>query len=107
DAIDPMLEAWGRYYGAEPISVGELPENVRAPDVHALARAQRMAPGSRQEVIARHLDRGGQSRRRLMGAAAGLRGVLPAHFVDPVPCIESDRVARHPDQDPKHTPIVR
>lgn len=108
EAIDPLLEAWGRYYGESVVdTVGELPEGARSPDVHSLARAQRMAPGTRQEALARHLDRGGQARRALMGAAAGLRGILPAHFVDPVPCIESERVGRNAEQDPNYTAAVR
>ena len=108
EAIDPLLEAWGRFYGETVLDTGgEIHENAHAPDVHALARAQRLAPGTRQEALARHLDRGGQARRALLGAAAGLRGVLPAHFVDPVPCIESDRVGRNAEQDPHYTSTVR
>lgn len=91
DDLEKLLRAWGRCYGERPAN----DEERDAPTTHALARAMQFAPGKRQVVIRERtaMHRAGQDRRALMavaagGAAVGIR-MVPASYVDPVPCIET------------------
>lgn len=97
EAFENLLRAWGRCYGERPEY--DSPEDARAPDVHPLAVAMRFAPGKRTEIIRQRttMDRGGVARRTLMAERAneGVRNprmrVVPASYVDPVPCSETKR----------------
>ena len=87
DELEEWLLCWGRLYGARQsrgAHAGLDDQLFVSP--HPLERARQFAPLKRAEVIRQKtaMDRGGHARRRLMGAAAGLRGILPAHFADPV-----------------------
>lgn len=116
EAIDPMLVAWGRYYGESYVEVsGDYAQDANAPDIHPIAVAMRYAPKSRAEVLAAgmHKHRGGLARRTMLGAAAERRTKegraipVPAWAVDPVPCIASGRGYKPEEQDPKFTAAVR
>lgn len=82
EAFETLLRAWGRYYGERP----ERDEDAPSRPTHPLARGMEFAPGKRAVLT---LGRGGQSRRRFLGQVAGLAGIMPAAFVDPVPCKET------------------
>lgn len=94
DYLELLLRAWGRAYGDMRGVVIE--EERDAPDTHPLARAAAAAPGERVSIIRQRttMDRGGQDRRRHMATnaggveAVGLR-LVPAGFVDCIPCPES------------------
>lgn len=94
DELETLLRAWGRVFGERP-PVDEEDDSRRAPAVHALARGMEMAPGRRHAVIRQRttLHRGGIARRTLMAQAAGAETVgiriVPASYVDPVPCKET------------------
>lgn len=92
DELETLLRAWGRVMGERP-PVDD--QDRDAPATHALARGMLMAPGKRQVVVRERtaMHRAGQDRRALMavaagGGAVGLR-VVPASYVDPVPCTET------------------
>jgi hypothetical protein len=84
-------------------------------DFHALQRAREYAPGTRARAAMRLVGRDGFDRRTMMAAAAnaglgegrtcGIH-IVPASFVDPVPCSESRRAGgvsgRARDATPPH-----
>lgn len=114
DELEQHLRLWGHTYGERAADVAaEPPEDVRAPDVHPIARGMRFAPGRAVTVIRQRttMDRGGQQRRRLMARELGACGVaiVPADFVDPVPGSRSSRgyVGRPPLQVSQQAPAER
>lgn len=96
DDFEHLLRRWGRILGERlPSEWGdEVPAGYLPQTAHPLSRV-----GSPPKLIRQRttMDRGGHERRRCMGAAAGLR-IVPATFVDPVPCTET-RTMRDPARD--------
>lgn len=107
DELEERLRRWGRWYGERPSA--DDPDRL-APATHPLAIGMQFAPGKRSAVIRQrsHMDRAGQGRRRLMAQAAGVDRlhVVPAAFVDPVPCIET-RSGRNSARDWPTPPEVQ
>jgi hypothetical protein len=114
DELDNLLREWGA------LSKYQEARTEGATDFHALSRARQFAPGTRARAAARLVGRDGESRRRLMAVAAnaglpdgrscGIR-IVPAEYVDPVPCSESRRAggvsAAARDTTPSHLrPVV-
>lgn len=99
EELEAKLRAWGRIYGEAPTRDDD---DRSGPAVHPLAVAMQHAPRRRSEVIRQrtNMDRGGQDRRRHMGKVAGLAGMLPAHFVDPIPSTASRGGAKSPPTIP-------
>lgn len=85
--LEEQLRAWGRIYGEGP---PRDDDDRPGPAVHPIAVAMEHAPRHRSTVIRMrtHMDRGGQGRRRLMAVAAGVErlNIVPASYVDPIPC---------------------
>jgi hypothetical protein len=110
EQFESMMRAWGSYYGERrgpEWDEGGADPRPGGATVHPLARAQAFAPGTRKAALERmHLRRAGVERRRAMGAAAGI-AILPAEFVDPIPCIESRPVVGTPRHDPRYTDSVK
>ena len=112
EQFETILREWGRYYGERPGPEWDdgTPDARVIPGgatIHPLERARQFAPGRRRTFVERQLHgRDGVSRRRAMGAAAGL-AVLPADFVDPVPCVETRPVIGTPRPDPRYTDTIR
>ncbi len=97
DGLDARLELWGR-------ALGQFERMSHEP--RSLTGNSPMAAYGRPTGYKGVAEkRGRDGRLKLMGAAAGLRGSLPAHFVDPVPCT-STRIYKAPDFDPRYTQEV-
>lgn len=111
EQFETMMGAWGAFYGERRGPEWQDAESAGAglggATVHPLERARAFAPGTRKAALERmHLQRAGVERRRAMGAAAGL-AILPAEFVDPIPCVETREVVGTPRPDPRYTDAVR
>ncbi len=90
DELENLLRKWGRCYGERPPAEWEGEERPGVA-VHALARGMEFAPGKRITLIRQrtNMDRGGQDRRRMMARdIPGLR-MVPASYVDAIPCTET------------------
>jgi hypothetical protein len=91
DAFETLLLAWGVAYGEAGLAV-EYRRRLSNVTYHPIAEGMTFAPGKRPKRVTRVLGRDGRSRRRTMGAAAGLltakgKGLpIPVAFCDPVPC---------------------
>jgi hypothetical protein len=93
DDLEALLRAWGQEYGTAPPAVSQCERRVSAS--HPIAASMEFAPGKRATIKQRTtMDRGGHSRRRLMARASGVKGmrIVPAEFVDPIPCRETRSV---------------
>lgn len=92
DELEKLLRAWGHVFGERR----ERAEEERdAPAVHPIAVGMTFALKTRGAVIRARtsMHRAGQDRRKLMavaagGATVGVR-VVPAAYVDPIPCTET------------------
>lgn len=94
DALESLLKAWGVVYAERTrrhVEFGRQRSDVS----HPIARAMQFAPGKRVSKAKLSSERGGLYRRRLMARAAQVPGltILPAEFVDPIPCRETRRHA--------------
>ena len=106
DALEALLRRWGALRGGHDRE-RDVPLGATR---HPLDVARDFAPGTRRTFVRQRLatDRAGQARRALMAAGAG--GVqaigyrmLPAAYVDPVPCHETRAKAGQPWQ--RVTPV--
>lgn len=109
DELDDLLRQWGA------LSKYTQEKKEGSNDFHALARSLDFAPGTRARAAMRLVGRDGFDRRTLMATAAnaglahgmtcGIR-IVPASFVDPIPCTESRRAGgvsdRARDDTPEH-----
>lgn len=91
EALDDLLRLWGRIYG-EPKPAEWDEQDIGSTHVtNPIQRGMEFAPGSRVEFVRQRtsMDRGGQSRRRMMAQAAGVERLrmVPASLVDPVRCV--------------------
>lgn len=91
DDLKDLLRAWGRWYGERVVFDDSTPQThgPHGYGTNPIATGMQFAPSKRSSVVRQrtNMDRGGQGRRRLMaaGAGCGMR-ILPASYVDPVPC---------------------
>lgn len=92
ETLENLLRLWGRLCGERPVVDVD---DGRGSNVHPLARGMEMAPGKRQRVIRERtaMHRAGQDRRAYMATVAAVGGMrmVPAGYVDPVPCAETRR----------------
>lgn len=110
ERFDAMMRGWGAFYGERrgpEWQEDEGPGSMLGSNVHPLERARAFAPGTRKAALdMMHLRRGGEGRRRMMGAAAGM-AMLAADFVDPIPCVETREAIGTPRPDPRYTEAVK
>lgn len=89
EKFEALLRAWGRAYGERPEK--EADDNKPGPAVHPIAVAMQF--GAKRSKGTLSLQRAGQGRRATMAAAARRIGIamdiVPAGYVDPVPCVET------------------
>lgn len=111
DEFETLLRLWGRLLGERPPAEwgDEAPVGYLQQSAHPLARVGSPPRAIRQRTT---MDRGGVERRRTLAQAAvqgtkmGMR-IVPASFVDTVPCAET-RSMRDPARDfPLPPPVLR
>lgn len=91
DAFEVLLTAWGIAYGEAGLAI-EHRRRISQVTYHPIAEGMQFAPGKRPTRVTKVLGRDGRSRRRTMGAAAGLLTAdgkalpIPVAYCDPVPC---------------------
>lgn len=98
--LELHLIQWGRAYGEEASDEWGEEEMPLGYGTNSLARGMAFAPGSTRAAAMQH-HRAGQSRRKLMGAAAGLTGAAPSWSSDPVRSKETRSAA--PREDARFT----
>lgn len=91
DTLENLLRLWGRIYGEPKPAEWDEVDIGSAHVTNPIQRGMEFAPGSRAEFVRQRtsMDRGGQSRRRMMAQAAGVERLrmVPAALVDPVRCV--------------------
>lgn len=90
EQLETLLRAWGAAYGERPPPEWDG-EDRPGVAIHPLARAMDFAPGKHAASV-RGLTtahRLGVERRRMMAQDLPGVQVVPAAFVDPIPCTES------------------
>ena len=92
DDVKEALRAWGL------ATVNRFAYQRADRTVHVLAKVRSEAPGTRERAERKLVGRDGTSRRRMMGGAAGLRGVVPMWACDPVRAAND---ASHPHDNPE------
>lgn len=97
DPLDARLRLWGNAFG----EFKKVDPEPRSPTGNSPMAAYGRPTGYQGQAEKRN----GKDRLKLMGAVAGFKGKLPAHFVDPVPCTGT-RTYKAPDFDPRYTAEV-
>jgi hypothetical protein len=102
ERLETLLKAHGQVYGD---GYRDEPRRYIETAHHPIARSMQFAPGKRSKYKAEReiVGRGGEGRRLIMGAAAGLRVAtgpnrgkvipIPAYMVDPIKCTETRSAA--------------
>lgn len=90
DELLRQLRAWGSAHAA-PFAANDDRDGDESPYSHPINKAREFAPMTRKRAALRLAGRDGEGRRRIMGKAAGVKGmaVTPKWSSQPIRCTET------------------